>query len=496
MQKVERRKHRTGRRTRLVWVLACALVLAAGVTAGILLTKRAEEEPGETRQHITGAITQRQAEDLELITITRRGQASWTGIRREDGTLMIQPEEGSGEAAWPADRTVGDLLQDAAANQTNEDVFTENREDWAPNAADFGLEDPLILFEIRFTDGTEVTARIGDSADPEDDAYYYLAVDGDDRLMAVASGTVRDLDTEAQLLRETRKLEILGALLDRITVRNGDGSIRTEWRLQGKVTDQDAAENWIISAPFVYAADYDTMKNMRDNAENLRPGVYVGSAGSGDLSAYGLEEPSAVLELHMAAGSTGTVSESGVYDVVDWEERTEVLTVGNAKTDMVDYVRIGDEIYTMNHFILSLFTETDALSTAARYPVATPLNSLESVTVEKRGEEPVRYALIHTDALTETDSTEETTGTCVKNGEEISWEAFSAAWERLLTVTVSGRLPDGFTPGEPHTTYLFQTVSGGEHTLELSDYDGMHDAVKLDGNTLFYLIRGGMTELP
>ena len=73
---------------------------------------------------------------------------------------------------------------------------------------------------------------------------------------------------------------------------------------------------------------------------------------------------------------------------------------------------------------------------------------------------------------------------------------FSAAWERLLTVTVSGKLPKDYQPGEPHTKYTFRTVSGGTHTVKLSDYDGMHDAVTMDGHTLFYLIKNGMTELP
>ena len=66
----------------------------------------------------------------------------------------------------------------------------------------------------------------------------------------------------------------------------------------------------------------------------------------------------------------------------------------------------------------------------------------------------------------------------------------------LLTVTVSGRLPKDWELKEAHTKYTLRTVSGGAHTIELSDYDGMHDAVTLDGHTLFYLIKGGMTELP
>ena len=155
-------------------------------------------------------------------------------------------------------------------------------------------------------------------------------------------------------------------------------------------------------------------------------------------------------------------------------------------------------------FSLNAFTETEPLSTAARYPVATPLNSLESVTVEKQGE-AVRYSLVRIDSLTaenaaagETDAEEEAEQQyrCMRNGEEISYDAFSAAWERLLTVTVSGKLPEGWQCGETHTKYTLRTVSGGTHTIGLSDYDGMHDAVTLDGHTYFYLIKGGMTELP
>ena len=118
--------------------------------------------------------------------------------------------------------------------------------------------------------------------------------------------------------------------------------------------------------------------------------------------------------------------------------------------------------------------------------------------VEKQGAESVHYAIVRMDSDTEQteDAETEITVRCMRNGEEIAYDAFSAAWERLLTVTVSGRLPEGWQPKETHTRYIFRTVSGGRHTMELSDYDGMHDAVTMDGHTLFYLIKGGMTELP
>ncbi len=496
MQKVERQKHKDRGRKRLIGLLLCAAALIGGVTAGILLSNKAKEEETVTHQHITGAITQKSAEELVSLTVSRRGKDSWTAVREADGSMRLQPEDESMPVTWLVDDSIAGRLTDAAVNLTYDDVFTENRSDWEPDAEDFGLKDPLVTAVFRYTDGTEVTVHFGDSADPDDNAYYYMTVDGNDRLFAVAAGTLEDLNTEKELLHPVRVLEIRGALLDRVTVRNGDGTVRTEWALQGQVSDRDAAENWMLTVPFVYPADYDAMKNLRDSAENLALGVYVGEAEEEALKQCGLDSPTAVIELHMAEGSTGTVSDQGVYDVVDWEERTETLTVGNPKSEMVAYVRFGDEIYTISHFSLNVFTETNPLSTVARYTVATPLNSLESVAVEK-AEATDEYRIEKIEVTQNTEQTEETPQyRCLKNGEVVSYDAFSAAWERLLTVTVSGRLPKDWELKEAHTKYTLRTVSGGTHTIELSDYDGVHDAVTLDGHTLFYLIKGGMTELP
>ena len=495
MQKVERQKHKNRRHGRLAGLLLCVLLLAVCVTAAVLLRQKSAEEPEPARQRVAGSITQRMPEELESLTVIRRGEAPWTVVQDKDGELRLRLENEE-DSGWAVDETLGEALVDAAVNLTYEDVFTENRTDWEADAADFGLAEPLVTAVIRFTDGSEVTARIGDSADPDGNACYYLTVDGDDRLYALTSGTVRDLNVEKTLLHPVSQPRIHGALLDRITVRNGDGTVRTEWTLEGAVTDRDAAENWVVSAPFVYPADYEAMKNLRDSAEDIRLGNYIAPAAEAGKET-GLDSPSAVIEFHMAAGSTGTVSGSGVYDVTDWEERTVVLTLGSRRSEMVDYVRCGDDVFTINHFTVSAFTETEPLATAARYPVATPLNSLESMTVEKKDGEAVHYALVRPDDATAADDATDVPGNrCLRNGEEISWETFEAAYERLLTVTVSGRLPEGYEPGTAHTKYTFRTVSGGTHTVELSAFDGMHDAVIMDGHALFYLIKDGMTEMP
>ena len=186
----------------------------------------------------------------------------------------------------------------------------------------------------------------------------------------------------------------------------------------------------------------------------------------------------------MAAGTTGAVTPREVYDPVYHEERTEVLLISRSENEMIDYVRYGDAIYTVSHFMLSAFLDTAPIDTAAQYLAAVPVNSLESLTVETAG-----YPRIYVLERTADPETAEEKILCRLNGEEISYDSFEAAYERFLTVTVSGTLPAGAEWQDPHTKYVFTTVSGETHTVLLSDWDGAHDAVTMDGGTLFYMIQ-------
>ena len=243
-------------------------------------------------------------------------------------------------------------------------------------------------------------------------------------------------------------------------------------------------------------ADYDTINNMKENAGNLRLGLFVDEANPETLKLYGFEEPTAILEFHTVAGKTGATGASGVFDVSSWDEQLTTLTVGGKKGEMSSYILYEGNIYSISDFTMSSFLKTDPIKSVARYVVLTPLTSLEEVLVEQKGEEPVLYSLVVEEIPATEDEAAEEKYHCLKNGEEIPFETFAAAWQRLMTVTVSGRFSTNYEPGEAYIKYTFRTVNKRTHTVELSDLDEMHDAVTLDGHTRFYLIKGGMTELP
>ncbi len=499
MQKVERQKHKDRKRRRLTGVLLCTLLLVICVAVGLLMKDKAEKTASEANVRYeaqTGDIFLRNESELKSLRLIQQGKDPWTVERDTEGKLRLLHEETGEPSSWTVDENIAELLMSVATNLTYDDIFAEKRSEWEVAEEAFGLKDPLVTAVFSFQDGTDVTVHIGKSADPENNSYYYMSVDGDEHLYAVSAGITDDLTTEQTLLHPVPRLEIQSALLDRISVKNADGSIRKEWSLQGDVKDRDAAENWQLTAPFTYPADYNSIVNLKDNAGNLRLGVFIDAATEKTLKDYGLEEPSAILEFHTAAGSTGTVGMSGVFDVKDWEEHLYTLAIGGRKSEMSSYILYEDNIYSISDFTMSAFLNVEPTSTVARYVVTIPLTSLESAVVEKQGQETVSYVLEPVENAGNGEEVTEEKYRCLKNGEEIPYETFEAAWDRLLTVTVSGKLSQEYVPTNVHTKYTFRTVSGRTHVLELSDLDQMHDLVTLDGASRFYLIKDGMTELP
>ncbi len=488
MEKVERKK-RKGRRGPF-WVLGAVALTAVCVFAAIRLNMQEALEMPEEKPETRGTLVDRETAELRRLTVQARGKEAWSAVRGPDGEMHLE-----GGEEWIPDAVLTGKLEDALANVVYEEVLTENPGDYEGRLGDFGLADPALTATAEYTDGTEMTLRFGNASGIADRDFRYMTVEGDPRLFAVASSLLEDLQIEKELLYPVEQPEIQISRLDRITVLGETGEKELEWALEGEITDVDAAEEWMLIRPFRYPADFDTMTNLRSNAAGLRLGLYVGEAEGMDLAALGLEKPEKILEIHMAAGTTGQITGEGVYNAVDRPEETLRFEIGGAKNDLVCYVRFREAVYTMNRFTLETLTKAEPLNTVARYPVTVALSALQELIVEKDGN---RDAYVLTRETAEAPEGEEGTTVlrCQRNGTEISGEAFAAAYERLLVVTVSGKLPEGWEKGETKAVYTFRTLSGREHVLELSPFDALHDAVTLDGCTVFYLIRDGIPELP
>ena len=491
MQPVEKKQPRSLRHGRL-WLLLGVIVLLAGTMAACILLTRQEDEPLPVRTMEGGQLYACDAADVMGLRITLRSGDSWEMTRMEDGSFAVD-----GEAGYQIESQTLNSLLSAVSTVTYEDILTEDWSAYAEHMADFGLETPRIVAEVTYRDGTALTMRIGDTYALEENGWCYMLIDGDSRLYALDTGTADSLAVSKASLHPVEQPVLHKARFDRIVFTDEHGD-QTRWELQGDI-GTDAEDRWMLVSPMAYPADGEQMSNLRTNLSNLRLGAYVGEATADNLTACGFDTPRFRMEIHMAAGSIGTTDDDGVYSVTDWPEETFTLTVGGAKNDSVDYVLVGEEIYVTSHYSLATFMDMDPVSTLTRYTVPVALGNLAEMTVTTAGGTQT-YALTRTEQVQENnelvydaDGNIAYDRACTLNGREIAYTSFEAAYNSLLMVTVSGLLPEGWTTeAEPHTVFNFIQYDGTTHTVTLTDFDAFHDAVTLDGMSLFYLIKGGM----
>lgn len=490
MHAVQKKSPPNGLHRRLL-LLGAALLLLGGVICACIWLSGDTKDDWPVSVSTAENLFEYASSEVVSVTIRRGESAPWTLLQKE-GVLSLQ-----GEADFPLSLEAASALLNAARILPCEAVLTDDPAEYADHLADFGLDAPRYEAIINYSDGVTVHLSVGNPG-TENKSWYYMTVEGDDRLFTFSRGMVEALFVSRDSLRELVSPTIHKARIDRMTLSGPDGVI--EWSLSGDIADSDAADKWNITAPFVYPADANAMAALLANISNLRLGAYVGPATAENCRLYGFDEPRLTIDIHMAAGTLGVTNPDGALETVDWPESTVTFIIGGAQSDMVDYVRYGDSIYMSSHFTMGMFIGYDVKATMSRYPVLTALGNLASLSIVQDGNK-TEYLLTRREQVAENNAlvTDEDGNvlydvSVTRNGQALDYNAFAAAYSRLCLVTVSGTLPEGEeSTAEPHTVLTFADVDGTVHTVALATFDVLHDAVIVDGHQAFYLIKGGLS---
>lgn len=490
MHSVPKKKKKRGL-SKLLLLCLCS-VLLAGAAVGYMLLQQPPQVPAATRTD--GELYVYPESEVRVISVTPGTGEAWTLLLGEDGSRVLAEAED-----WPLDDFTVERLLMAASTLTYEAVLAENAADYAGHMAEYGLEPPQATVEIAYADGNRVRLYIGTVVEAADVPFAYMMAEGDPRLFKLDKGTAEVLMTERSMLRSITQPVLHKARMNRITLSGEGGDVKASWALNGQITDTDAAARWELVTPVRYPAEAEEIANLRTNLSNIRFGSYIGEATPENRTLYGFDRPRFVIEISQAPGVINTVDENGAAYPVMWPASVWTLTVGAAKNEFVDYVMVEDAIYTSSHFTLGVFMELEPLNTVSRYPVTVATVNLAALDVQTPAGTD-RYVVTRTEQVgenneivTDAEGNIQWDVAVTRNGEAISWEAFEAAYVRLETVRVSGVLPEGWQPQQaPHTVYTLHTTMGEAYTIALTQFDAMHDAVVVNGNALFYLIRNGM----
>ncbi len=494
MQAIERKRKKS--RPLLRWIaLGVILVILAGSTAAWHLTRKPPAEPPE-REITTGLLANYGEDQVRRVEVIPRQEAPWVLTVAEDGKMSLSTD---GKTFTPDEALAQYVLQTVSVLEYQERL-ADSLTEIAPTPEEmeaFGFQQPRMIVRVSYSDGAELVMTVGGKSADADEPCYYMTVEGDPALYALDVGTVQELSLSASVFHPLIQPEIQAARIDSISIQNGGETRR--WQLEGSVTDGDAQDRWIVSQPFVYSAEGESVAALRKNAANLRMGGFEAEATEENLILYGMNEPRAIITVHMAAGTTLSANDDGTMGERDWPEETLVFTVGKAKSDLVDYVLWQDSICSVSRFLIDAVTGTKPRDTLTRYPVRTSLSNLRRLTVQTTEQYSV-YEVTRTEQVAQNnelvldaDGNPVVDESVVWNGFPLPWEAFEVLYGQMLLVTVSGALPEGWqgNEAEAHTRMTFETVTGTTHVISLTDFDSFHDAVWVDGYALFYLVKGG-----
>ena len=490
MQEVRRKKARKGLKRGWLLLLAAAVL---GIAVGVRWMWP-EEPPAlpETHADTAQVLMRHEADEVARVTVALRSGEGWEATQTASGALVLA-DDPAGEIATGH---AANILQ-AVSVISCEAVLTDDPSLYMGEMASFGLDDPALIATVVYADGQTVTLRVGDAVSENDVGWRYMLVDGDDRLFAIDRGTVEDLALDRSLLRPVTQPVLHAARFDRITLTGTEGPIGT-WALEGNIGDADADDRWRLIAPLSYPADAEAISLLKQNLASLRLGAYIAPATPENLTLYGFDAPRLAIEIHQAAGSFGATNTAGEWSLTDWPESDYRLVVGGALSEDIDYILYEETIYTGSHYLLDMFMTMDWSATLSRYIAPTALGNLARLTVQT-AEGVHEYVITRTEQVAANNElvTDEYGSVvydyaCELDGMPYEYEAFEAAYGRLIVATVSGRLPAGWEATEAsHTVYTFWDVSGEAHTVALTDFDALHDAVIVDGGAAFYLIKGG-----
>lgn len=490
MQHVTRKTKRKGVSRAWLLLLAAAALLAALVVRALLPEE--ERLPLETHADTALVLMSHQPDEIERVAVTLRTGEGWEAVQTAPGVLALADDP---DTEISAGHTANILR--AASVISCEAVLTDDPSLYLGELPAFELDDPALVASIDYADGQTVTLRVGSAVSEEDAGWLYMLVDGDERLFAIDRGTAEDLAVDRLLLRPVTQPTLHAARFDRVALTGPEGIIGA-WELKGDIGDADAGDRWVLTAPLRYPADAEAIAVLKQNLASLRLGAWVAPATPENLALYGFDEPKLTVEIHQAAGSFGATNAAGEWSLTDWPESDFRLAVGGALSEDIDYILYEDTIYTGSHYLLDVLMTTDWSATLRRYIAPTALGNLSRLTVET-AEGTDEYVITRTEQVAENNElvTDESGSVvyayaCEKDGEAYDYNAFEAAYSRLIVATVSGRLPEGWkAEAEPHTVFTFRDVSGEEHRVALTDFDALHDAVIIDGVAVFYLIKGG-----
>ena len=477
--KPDKAKRRLSRRT--VALLCTLVALAIAVALWLLLPTLKTLFPSQYLPSLKAELPYQtldtsSKEELDSITVHHADGESYTLEYREQQLYLCRDEQ-----RLLVNEAYLDSLLSAATEITVEDTVTQDGTEVQEELADMGLQPPEIEVEVCYTTGRVVTLQLG--AVVPDTTYHYYTWSGDKGVYMCSSGIYEAFEYSAQMLLPIEQPVLTRALVDRVSIRKAEDTLRMEF-------SNDGAGNYLgaLQAPYPYPMATDSVESILSEVENFRLGTLIGPVAQENRADYGLDAPTITLDIHRKAGYYNEIDSEGVLQTLEAEETTVRFVIGAKDGDYFYFCEYAGQCYRVSNFLISAFLNANAAKMVTRAPANLGAAELSAITVQvSTGALDLRVTrtehVLENNQL-ETDDNGETVYdvSVTANGEAITTDAFDAFVKRLQQMTVSGDAPTDATPtGTPRWTLTLTTTGGLTRTISAYPMDAFSDLLVVDG---------------
>lgn len=440
------RKHKT----KLLIGIAFIVVLCGAYFGVLSYTKSQEKKQLQAEEEETAqAIVFSVAED-QISRLSFTGDEGELEFVREDGVWSYP-----GDASFEMDETrIGLLINDLAAlsaTRTLEDVS---------ELSEYGLDNPSNCITVTLTDGTTSALYVGDVNTSNSETYFqteegsrtvYLTGTA---LQSHFSGRLQDfalyedcpkIEASAMRIFDVQKSEDSYVLTmpgdDTCTVTDSEGNSQlANLNIVGTLQDNLSNISWL--------------KNLEYNCQ--------------DFSVYGLDAPTAVIDITYEKTVTSADTEIGEEAKDETLMKNVRLSIGGQDDNGNYYVRLNDspQVHSIRGEYLLDFVESKATTFWRLTYSFVSIGDLDYLEVDYGGE-------THTlQRISEGGSQVDEDLTWMVDGKEVEKELFTDFYYACVSVTAQERLDEvPAEPGEPVLTLRYYLVDGTEKDIVYYAYD-------------------------
>ncbi len=477
----KQRSRRVSTKAALIITAALAVLAAAFVLLLPVLQPPTSPDIIEAHEPSKRTLALHDASTLESVTITPSRGSGYTLVN-QNGSLMLQGDSG----LLPLRESASEAILSAVTLLTVQDTVSERADDVKEHLADMGLKPPRVTALSRFSDGREELIELGGAV--PDTSYSYFRWSGDDGIYMCDVGAADALDVPADRLLPVPSPELEAALIDRAALTLPDGE-RIE--MQFSVNESGTVSGY-MTFPFRYPMSAETAETVLRALCGIRLGAAIAeSAGTGD---FGFDEPICTIDIHRREGMRAETDDAGQIVYKALPEADFHFTLGREEDEYFYTCLYEGSAYLVSKLLCGVLTAADAQIWASRNPFEMD-SELRGITVHANGK-ALEARLIRAERVLPNNELEtDANGNIVYdtevliNGAESTPEQFEALAGGLAAVTVSGKLPAGWTQTEkaPRWSAELEGASGERREITAYRYDAFSDAIAVDGTALFYL---------